>query len=91
MKPVTFIKLLGKRWRINLESKIADWGDCDPPEAKNRTVRISKKARGKKRLEVLIHEMQHACNFFPLSEEYVKHTSRDIANALWRLGYRHHG
>jgi len=42
---------------------------------------------GERRLEVLIHEMLHAC-YWDLDEEAIDITARDIARVLFRLGYR---
>ena len=89
MKPVRNIKLMGRMWRLRFVPKLTDrWGDCDDPQAKGRTIRISREAKGRKELEVLIHEMQHACNWVQASEEFIATSSADIANVLWRLGYR---
>lgn len=80
---------MGRMWRLRYVPKLADhWGSCDDPAQKGRTIRISREATGRKELETLIHEMQHACNWLQSSEEYVAQSSADIASALWRLGYR---
>ena len=38
-------------------------------------------------LEILIHEMLHAC-FWDLDEEVVSEVGRDLSKALWKMGYR---
>jgi len=42
---------------------------------------------GERELEVLIHEMLHACHW-DLDEEAITETSEDLARVLFRLGYR---
>ena len=52
-----------------------------------REIRIGRGLRGKKRLELLIHEPIHAC-LPDLNEEAVDHTARAISDLLYALGYR---
>src|SRR5688572_15329806 len=80
---------MGRVWRLRYVPRLAEClGDCDDPAQKGRTIRISREAKGRKELEMLLHEMQHACNWVQASEEYVTRSSHDMANVLWRLGYR---
>ena len=89
VKPVQLVKLMGRMWRLKFVSNLVDcWGSCDDPAKTGRTIRISREAKGRKELEILIHEMQHACNWIQSSEEFITQSSKDIANVLWRLGYR---
>ena len=70
------------------ELSIADSiGVCDPPTAKNRKIEISTEIKGKKELEVLLHEALHACHW-DLDEEAVYESANDIANMLWKCGFR---
>lgn len=62
-------------------------GRCDAPTTLKKRITIKKTLVGERRLEVLIHEMLHAC-YWDLDEEAIDITARDIARVLFRLGYR---
>jgi hypothetical protein len=62
-------------------------GRCDSPTTLKKRITIKKTLVGERRLEVLIHEMLHAC-YWDLDEEAIDITARDIARVLFRLGYR---
>lgn len=88
------IRLLDKFWQLEFlrlgrfrvdGSRIR--GSCDPPTAKSKKILIDSSLHGKELLEVLLHEMGHACDW-PRSEEYIAQQAEDMANVLWRLGYR---
>ena len=88
------IMLLGKRWVLRFLS-LAKYrheghrvdGLCDPPDVQNKEILIESRLQGKTMLETLIHEMLHAmCH--QLSEEAVTAIAHDLAQVLWRLGYR---
>ncbi len=88
------IRLLNKFWELcflKLGRYRVDGspirGSCDPPDAKNKKILIDETLHGKELLEVLLHEMGHACDW-PRSEEYITQQAEDMANVLWRLGYR---
>jgi hypothetical protein len=81
------IKLVGKRWRVRFVSRMADEGRCDPPDQPHKTISIARRLRGERQLDVLLHELLHACNW-QLAEEHITQIATDIARALWRLGYR---
>lgn len=68
------------------KSKQTD-GDCDPPDTKNKKLRVYHGLTGCRELEVNIHEAMHAC-LWDLDEDAVDETSTDLARYLWRLGYR---
>lgn len=83
------ILLRNKRWRLlftSLNREQCD-GICDPPVARSKRIRISSSLGEEKTLEVLIHEMLHACSW-DTAEEAVDESARDIARVLWNLGYR---
>ncbi len=48
---------------------------------------LDARMRGRKRLEVIVHELLHALNPTQ-SEEHVEQQGKDIARVLWTLGYR---
>ena len=78
-------RLRGKYWEIRrdkLPPKLD--GLCDP-NAKRIT--IQPQLSGERELDVLIHEMLHACHW-DLAEESITETASDLARVLFRLGYR---
>lgn len=83
------IKICGKIWQLRFVPTLGDGkaGDCDPPEAKSKTIRVLSRLRGERQLDILIHEMLHAADWHR-SEEWVEETASDIARSLYRLGYR---
>ena len=79
-------KIRGKIWEIVFVNLRKDWGDSDHPRA-GRKIRIATRAKGRLRLDTLIHEISHA-GFPDLDEEAIDEYATDLARALWRLGYR---
>lgn len=81
--------LRGKRWTLSFVSLVRERciGKCDPPGSQRKRIRVEKKLEGEQRLEILIHEMLHAC-YWDMDEAAVEESSRDIAKILWELGYR---
>lgn len=61
-----------------------DWGVAD---YQTGVIEIHRKAKGKKQLEILIHEATHV-HFDFLDEGYVAEHAADIARLLWKEGYR---
>lgn len=60
------------------------WGWSD-----NRTnvIELSDKLKGKKHLEIIIHEHLHLL-LIPYDEEHIKEMARKMSNLLWKDGYR---
>ena len=59
--------------------------DCsEPPE---RAISISTKLRGKRLMDVIIHEALHAEDP-DASEEWVEAAGTNISAFLWKMGYR---
>ena len=82
--------LLRKKYRVEFPTLIVvdgvrALGSCDPPEDKRKAILIDSSLRGQKRLEILIHEMLHACDWHK-DESWIEEVSHDIARVLWRLG-----
>ncbi len=63
------------------------YGLCSPPSEKGRCISYYIGLKGERRLDVLIHEMLHAC-FWDIAEEGIQFGATSIAKALWRMGYR---
>lgn len=87
------ITILGKRWNLQFCARLPKDetgkeldGDCDPPTAKHRKIRVHKSLAGKELLETLIHECTHAADTHK-TEEWVSDFSRDLTAVLWKLGY----
>lgn len=65
-------------------------GDCDPPDAEKKEIRISLSATAGdpcSDMEAHIHEYLHSCAWHWASEEWVSDAARDIARALVRDGF----
>lgn len=63
-------------------------GLCDPPETKDKAVRVHSRRTGLLELWSIIHEVRHAENWDMYDEDYVDAVSGALAKLLWRLGYR---
>ena len=81
------VKILSKFWNLRFAPNLGNRGDCDPPTAPGKEIRVSSSLRGEERFEVLIHELVHAAGWH-IDETFVETFARDTARALWRLGYR---
>jgi hypothetical protein len=88
MKPKT-LTINGKPWKFKrLKRVIVDGVECDGSCCRRtKTLEVKRDLEGEYELEVVVHEIRHALNDY-LDEEYVDRESRDIAAALWLLGYR---
>ena len=84
------VTILGTRYRVRFTWLKHDDGDCDPPGAPGKEIRVCTGIGEKKTLEVLIHEALHAADWHK-DEDWVKQVAADIARILWRLGYRKSG
>lgn len=67
--------------------KFEDFGECDPPDSENPTIKIDLRQGEKELLNSLIHEGLHAVKW-NLHEKTVRKMADDLAKFLWRLGYR---
>jgi hypothetical protein len=80
------VRILGKLWRLMFSPNLKEHGYCDAPTLKNKTIRVSSKLRGRKRLEIILHECLHAADWTK-DETWVDETAKDLARILDRLGY----
>ena len=82
----------GARWLVRfcrLKGQAAGWAylpDHKSPKLP-RKILIDERLKGRAKLETIIHEFLHVC-FPQVSEEHITEAARDIAKALWALGYR---
>jgi Zn-dependent peptidase ImmA (M78 family) len=77
-----------ERWLLRFTNlKGAAYGYTFSQKAKNPRIILDARMRGRKKLEVLVHELLHALNPTQ-SEEHVEQQGKDIAKVLWALGYR---
>ncbi len=76
----------GKRWKLQFVSPKDSRSVCDGAHVKNKEIRVARGLKGEERLEVLIHELLHACDW-NRAEEHVETVAKDIARVLTRLGY----
>ena len=75
----------GRKYKIDYNADHV--GRCDSPAGAEREVEIRAGLKPKEHLEVCIHEALHALDF-DKSEVRVDMVGRELANWLWRLGYR---
>jgi hypothetical protein len=87
MRNAMRLTILGKRWNLRFARNLKNRGDCDPPAAPGKEIRVGSSLRDEERLEVVLHEMLHAAGWH-IAEEFVDQFACDAARALWRLGYR---
>lgn len=81
------IKLNGKYYtlvRVHMPTKN---GLCDHPNTPDKKIRVCTSLKNKPELEIVLHELLHAVDFTK-DEEWVHTAAHDIAQVLWRLGYR---
>lgn len=87
MKPVKTVDLRGKRFSISrpkrLERDTLGW--C--MKHGRGKIAVAYSLNGEEELEILIHEMLHAC-YWDMDEEAITESAQSISKALWRLGYR---
>lgn len=63
-------------------------GLCDWPRGKSpRCIRIRSSLRGRRLLQVILHELRHASHW-QIDEDVVDQATREEADVLWALGYR---
>jgi hypothetical protein len=85
-KTIKSTKIRGKRWNIDDVNclPVGDLGQCD---YNNHTLNIPYDGDQKEELDVIIHETIHA-GFPDLIEQAVDEFATDLANLLWKLGWR---
>lgn len=87
MKQVRAHRFRGRRWKIRwdqIPARENALGYCETP---GQMIVIDPRMAGVGLLEVAIHESLHAC--LPDADEAaVTETAADVAQLLWRVGYR---
>ena len=89
-------KMLSRRWRLLFvprlgEEGAGDDGQCDPPTAKNKAVRIRADLRGRERLETILHEAGGHAADWTKDEDTITEWAYDLSVLVWNLGYRREG
>jgi len=93
MKPFAsfWTYLGGIRWRFRFvkSSQIPNdrWADCSDPGDPKRQIRVREVLRGRAKLETVLHEALHA-QWPEDSEEKIKKSGKELADLLWKIGYR---
>jgi hypothetical protein len=89
-----YVTILGKRYQIRWVTYLGKAkrdhyvaGKCDDPTQQKKAIRIKKGQEPKTELDATIHEILHAADWHK-SEEWVEQVAVDLAEILWRLGYR---
>lgn len=81
------IKILGKIWEFTFGNPGKDcWGICEY-DTPNKKIIIDPTIKGKHKLEIILHELEHAADLSK-DEEWVGQVAKDKAQILWKLGYR---
>ena len=82
------IKVGGKYWKLIFKKLRGDYlGKCDSPDTTDKKIRISKELEGVEELDVTIHELLHAADWYK-DEEWVAQTATELSCILWKLGWR---
>jgi len=85
------IKVGNKYWNlVFIELDKNTGGECDSPDTKGKEIRISTDLQREEELEVVIHELLHASDWYK-DEEWVEEIAQDISNILMRLGWKKDG
>ena len=79
--------MVGKRWGFRFARLKKCKGYCDSPEKKNKEIVVKSNLPPKEELDITLHELLHAADWWK-DEEWVEQVGTDIANVLWRLGWR---
>ncbi|KKM21603.1 hypothetical protein LCGC14_1633730 [marine sediment metagenome] len=75
----------GRRYEIDMPGRID--GCVDQYQLNKRVMLITTEPHTKEELEACVHESLHAENW-AATEKVIERTGREIADFLWRLGYR---
>ena len=81
------IRLRTGKWKVRFKKMRKDDGRCIYAE---RKIIIDPRVRGKKAMEIWIHELLHAC-LPDLDEAAIDPTAENVVDVLWKQGYRPKG
>jgi hypothetical protein len=90
------VTINGKRWtwRWWPFGRGESDGSCDPPTKPHKQIHVrnslNRPERQRRLLEVAIHEAMHALSW-QIDEQVIERGAEDIAELLWKLGYRRSG
>jgi hypothetical protein len=83
------VKILGKHWNIRHGRRdMKDHGSCDPPDKKDKEIKVRRGLSPKDELESIVHEVTHSGAWQLLDEGWVREFTEDLTNVLWTAGYR---
>jgi hypothetical protein len=71
----------------DLEEDETCYGICSNPDNKDRYIKIDNTLKGRRLLEVELHESIHGSNY-RLSEKTVERMGKEVSDLLWKMGYR---
>lgn len=83
LRSITFNK---RRYKVIADAKLEGLADV-PERGKSWLIYVDPELKPTKHLEAAIHEALHAAMGVD-EEAFVTRVGREIANFLWRLGYR---
>jgi len=81
------VKIAGKVWNFRFSNLKKCKGYCDSPNSKGKEIVVRKNLPAKEELDVTIHELLHAADWWK-DEEWIERIGTDIANILWKIGWR---
>lgn len=83
------INIRGEKWQLVRSRSITHDGKPSDGlcEMSRKKIRVHQSLEGLRELEVILHELTHACQW-DLDEDAVVDISESIAGVLWRMGYR---
>jgi hypothetical protein len=86
-----FIRILGRTWELRFCKLRKRWGTCSDPAHSPRVIQLDDRLKGKKLIEISVHEALHAAQWH-IDEEFVRRFAKDIANMLHdELQFRREG
>ena len=82
------VTINGRRWHLrfveNLKESSGALGECDPPTATRKQIRIDDSLRGELLLDTLLHEIEHA-KAWHVDEDHVAEAATETARILYRV------
>ena len=86
-RPIKTHVFKGNRYKIEFVPSYTiqhDYGSCNPPDKKDKTIKFNKKNKDLEELTTYLHEGIHACTF-DLDEHAVTEMADDLAKFLCEI------